>query len=162
MSDTINRTPEATAPTTTTTPAPTTPAPTTPITPSAPPGEPERRTAVIAVTVALLFAVVLVVAGRVADGPGSEVPSQDEVTQQLINKGLVPSGATSEPSAAWHSWASQSGQIRGSQPPLYTPDELATMKLVQEGTLPASTLDTDRFVTKRLANQGLLPRAAAQ
>jgi hypothetical protein len=155
MSDTIDRTPEATAPTTSTAPPSTTPTPTTP---SAPPGRPERRTAVIAVTVALLFAVVLVV----VEGSGSEVPSHDEITRRLINEGLVPSGDTSEPSAAWHAWASQSGQLRDPQAPLYTAAELATMKLVREGRLPASTLGTDRFVTKQLANRGLIPRAAAQ
>jgi hypothetical protein len=41
---------------------------------------------------------------------------------------------------------------------MYSTDELAVMRLVAKGYIPAGTLHSEQFITKNLFNQGLLPR----
>jgi hypothetical protein len=50
----------------------------------------------------------------------------------------------------------------GTTTPLYTADELAVMRLVARGYVPAETLEGDPYRLKRLVNQGLVPRAALE
>jgi hypothetical protein len=46
--------------------------------------------------------------------------------------------------------------------PLYTADEIAVMRLVAKGYIPAETLDAEPFRMRGLVNQGLVPRAALE
>jgi hypothetical protein len=46
--------------------------------------------------------------------------------------------------------------------PLYTADELAVMRSVARGFIPAETLEGGTFLLKRLVNQGLIPRATLE
>ncbi|HEX6231410.1 MAG TPA: hypothetical protein VF029_06825 [Actinomycetota bacterium] len=41
---------------------------------------------------------------------------------------------------------------------LYTQDELAVIRLAQQGVIPRETLDGEPFRTKALVNQGIVPR----
>ncbi len=45
---------------------------------------------------------------------------------------------------------------------LYTQDELAVVRLVQQGVIPRETLEGEPFRTKALVNQGLIPRGAVE
>jgi hypothetical protein len=65
--------------------------------------------------------------------------------KSLVNRGLIPAETLS------------GAPVR----PLYTRQELRIMALVAQGVLPAETLNGEPFRTKRLINQGLIPREAA-
>lgn len=65
----------------------------------------------------------------------------------LVNQGLIPAATLQ--------------QYVAPVPPLYTKQELKIMALVAQGVLPRETLNAEPFRTKRLINQGLIPRAAA-
>lgn len=41
---------------------------------------------------------------------------------------------------------------------IYSADELAVLRLVAKGYIPAEILDANPYLTKRLINQGLVPR----
>jgi hypothetical protein len=90
------------------------------------------------------------VIGLVADGvlPASVLAREPFRTKQLVAEGLVPSAALD---AAVTPVA-----------PLYCPDELATIAAVAAGTIPQETLAGEPYRTKRLIEQGLVPRAAAE
>lgn len=40
---------------------------------------------------------------------------------------------------------------------LYTSDELMTMRVIREGSLPTALQERTPFITKRLVNQGVIP-----
>jgi len=69
-------------------------------------------------------------------------------TKSLVNQGLIPAASVNE--------------YREPVSPLYTQRELHVMALVAQGILPAGTLNAEPFRTKRLINQGLIPREAAE
>jgi hypothetical protein len=68
-------------------------------------------------------------------------------TKQLVNEGLLPH-ATLSP------WPAPVA-------PLYCPDDRAVMAAVAQGLVPDEVLEGEPFRTKRLINQGLVPREAA-
>jgi len=67
-------------------------------------------------------------------------------TKELVNEGLIPPAAL----APWSP----------SVAPLYTARERAIMAAVASGQIPPQVLDGEPFRTKRLINQGLIPRGA--
>jgi len=69
-------------------------------------------------------------------------------TKSLVNRGLIPAATLK--------------LYQAPVPPLYTKQELKIMALVAQGVLPPQTLNAEPFRTKRLINQGLIPRAAAE
>ena len=86
----------------------------------------------------------------VADGvlPRSVLTREPFRTKQLVAEGLVPS-ATLEAAVA-------------PVAPLYCPDELAVMAGVAAGVIPEATLAGEPYRTKRLIEQGLVPRATVE
>jgi hypothetical protein len=80
------------------------------------------------------------------DGP----LSAEERTCQLATQGTIPLEACATASP-----------VLQPRPPLYTPTELETIRLVNAGQLPAGTLDGPTSLIKRLANEGQVPREAA-
>lgn len=90
------------------------------------------------------------IAGRLANQgliPMEAVDWERVEMQRLANQGLIPKQAlipkTEEPES------------------LYTPEERAIMDAVRRGEIPKAVLDGEPFLTKRLINQGLLPKGAA-
>jgi len=79
--------------------------------------------------------------------PAETLNGEPYRTKQLVNEGLVPSEALAPRSAPVE--------------PLYTARERAIMAAVATGQIPRQVLDGEPFRTKRLINQGLIPRAAA-
>jgi hypothetical protein len=77
-------------------------------------------------------------------------PSTGERICQLATQGSIPLEAC--PAAS---------PVLQPRPPLYTPTELETIRLVNAGQLPGATLDGSTFLIKRLANEGQIPREAA-
>jgi hypothetical protein len=69
------------------------------------------------------------------------------LTKRLANRGLLPRQALE---------LRRAGRL-----PLYTTRERALMAAVAAGIVPRRTLQGEPFRTKRLINQGLIPRAAA-
>lgn len=68
-------------------------------------------------------------------------------TKQLVNEGVVPR-ATLSPRPA-------------PVAPLYCPEDRGVMAAVAQGLVPDEVLEGEPFRTKRLINQGLVPREAA-
>ena len=91
----------------------------------------------------------LTVIRLVEDGvlPGSVLAAEPFRTGQLVNEGLVPRGALD----------AQSAPVA----PLYCPKEKAIAAGVAHGVVPDEVLGGEPFRTKRLINQGLIPREAA-
>ena len=69
-------------------------------------------------------------------------------TKSLVNRGLIPAASLNE--------------YRPAVNPLYTKRELLIMSLVARGQLPPETLNAEPFRTKRMINQGFIPREAAE
>ena len=109
--------------------------------------------------VAAIFAVVLggaigVMVFSTGDAGPPETAAQaltdDERICQLATQGRLPLEACS---------TAASGQQLS--PQLYTSTELEMIRLVEAGRLPPETLNGQTFLSKRLANQGEIPREAA-
>ena len=67
-------------------------------------------------------------------------------TERLVNEGMIP-GETFEP---------YSPPVE----PLYTAEELLTIKLARNGQIPMESLDWSEVQLKELVNQGMSPREA--
>lgn len=67
--------------------------------------------------------------------------------KRAVAKGLVPLQALQK--------------ARTESEPLFTAEELATIELAGRGLIPRQTVDWEAVELSRLANQGLIPRAAA-
>ncbi len=115
----------------------------------------QRRTpstAVLAAIVAVVLVAVAAITWTLAGPTADEVTdtttttstglTEDEALRRLIARGYVP--------------------IAAIPPSLYTREELATIRLVRTGVLPAEVLETDPFVTKELINRGLVPPGSAR
>jgi hypothetical protein len=79
--------------------------------------------------------------------PAETLEGEPFRTKVLISQGLIPRGAL----------APRGAPIT----PLYTEAERAVMAAVAAGMVPEETLEGEPFRTKRLINQGLIPRQAA-
>ena len=79
--------------------------------------------------------------------PAETLEGEPFLTKRLVNQGLVP----------WETVAQRQASIS----PLYSAKEQALMDAVAAGLVPAEALDGESFRTKRLINQGLIPREAA-
>ena len=111
--------------------------------------EPPRPVAVPAQTGSLYTAEELAVMRLVAQGyiPREMLAGEPYRTKRLVNRGLIPRAAI-DPALA-------------PVAPLYTAEERALTDAVARGLIPKETLDTRTFLVKRLINQGLIPREAA-
>lgn len=91
----------------------------------------------------------LAVTRLVATGhiPAQTLDSEPFRTKGLVNQGLVPRAAL-EPRPVMIA-------------PLYSAQEQALIAAVAAGLVPEEALDGEPFLTKRLINQGLIPREAA-
>ncbi len=76
--------------------------------------------------------------------PGDVLKAEPFRTKLLVAQGILPLATLDAAIPA----------------PLYCPDEIATLQKVAAGTLPASTLDREPFLTKNLIAQGLIPRGS--
>ena len=79
--------------------------------------------------------------------PSSVLAAEPFRTGQLVNEGQVPRAALD----------AQSAPVA----PLYCPKEKAMVAAVAGGVVPTEVLTGEPFRTKRLINQGLIPRKAA-
>lgn len=79
--------------------------------------------------------------------PAETLDSEPFLTKGLVNQGVVPRAALEARPVVIA--------------PLYSAEERAVMEAVAAGVVPEETLDGEPFRTKRLVNQGLIPRAAA-
>ena len=91
----------------------------------------------------------LAVIGLVERGvlPDDVLDAEPFRTKQLVNEGVLPR-ATLSPQPALVA-------------PLYCPEDRAVMAAVAAGVVPDEVLEGEPFRTKRLINQGLVPREAA-
>jgi len=109
---------------------------------------------VAVVLLAVICGVIWVAVSSTGDpgAPEATVPAltNDERICQLATQGSIPLEACSTAS-------------HGQQPhqPLYTTTEVEMLRLVEVGSLPKETLDSQTFLIKRLANQGQIPRETA-
>lgn len=86
-----------------------------------------------------------------------EATQGDPDSQQAVIAGMIAEGFYGlSPASA------QAVDTDGHYPGLYAADELATMRLDREGHLPKELLETRRFVTKRLVNEGRIPAATVR
>jgi hypothetical protein len=105
---------------------------------------PQQRAAVSLYTEREQMVMQLVNEGKV---PAETLQGGVYRTKSLVNRGLIPAETLNDRSPA---------------KPLYTQREMHIMALVAQGVLPAETLNAEPFRTKRLINQGLIPREAAE
>lgn len=103
----------------------------------------ERRTAPIYTEDEL--AVLRLVAQGVI--PKETLDGEPFLTKRLVNRGILPREALEARMAP--------------VAPLHCPEERALMAAVAAGVVPQQALETEELLIKRLANQGLIPRAAA-
>jgi hypothetical protein len=106
---------------------------------------PQQRAAVSLYTETEQKVMQLVNAGKV---PAETLQGGVYRIKSLVNRGLIPAETLNE--------------YRPPVKPLYTKRELLIMSLVASGQLPPETLNAEPFRTKRLINQGLIPREAAE
>jgi hypothetical protein len=79
--------------------------------------------------------------------PAGTLQGRTFVFKSLVNRGLIPRESLTP--------------YQGPVESLYTDQELAVMAAVAQGLVPREVLDGEPFLTKRLINQGLIPREAA-